>query len=406
VASDAAALAISFTVTYPFGLIGLVLLVQLVPRWTRDPLHRGVETDDELDVRASGTAPLSLERSVELTRAYRVALDGVVDRSLADLDLIRRTGCVISRLHRDGSTSIPHAGTHLLLEDQLLVTGRLDELETFEGLIGPEVDATALLTGLPRARKVRVERREVVGKSLAELGLVRRHRCVITRIERQRILLEPMPGVRLEHGDVVDVTGERDQVRAAAAELGTFEPAADETNIALYAGGVGLGLLLGHLQLHLFSVTLTLGNAGGLILVGLAIGRFQRIGPFHARLPRAARQLVRDLGILLFVAETGVRAGNQIAGATIPHFWSMVLGGIPITLVPVLVSLVIARRVLDVRPVDAWGAICGGMTSSAALHAVRRAADSSEPAISYAAAYAVASVLVTIAGPLVVLLMS
>ena len=62
------------------------------------------------------------------------------------------------------------------------------------------------------------------------------------------------------------------------------------------------------------------------------------------------------------------------------------------------------RYLMRMRPVDAWGGTCGGMTSSAALIALRRAADSNEPALSYAAAFAVASVLLTLAGPLVVYL--
>jgi uncharacterized transporter YbjL len=45
------------------------------------------------------------------------------------------------------------------------------------------------------------------------------------------------------------------------------------------------------------------------------------------------------------------------------------------------------------------------MTSSSALNAVKRAADSNEPAVSFAAAFAVASVLVTIAGQVAVRVM-
>ena len=88
-----------------------------------------------------------------------------------------------------------------------------------------------------------------------------------------------------------------------------------------------------------------------------------------------------------------VRAMWQAAGAVV-------------NVVAVVGALALARGPLALRPVDAWGSICGGLTSSAALHAVRRASESSEPAISYVAAYAVASVLATLAGPLLVLWMS
>ena len=73
--------------------------------------------------------------------------------------------------------------------------------------------------------------------------------------------------------------------------------------------------------------------------------------------------------------------------------------------VAVIGALLAARRLLRLRPLDAWGSVCGGLTSSAALHAVRRASDSNEAALSYAAAYAVGSVLATLAGPVIVLAM-
>jgi putative transport protein len=120
--------------------------------------------------------------------------------------------------------------------------------------------------------------------------------------------------------------------------------------------------------------------------------------------PAPARQLVRDLGILLFVAETGVHAGESPLEGLREALLPTLAAGAVVTLVPVVVALIVGRRLLRLRPVDAWGSACGGMTSSAALYSLRVAADSNEPAISYAAAYAVASVLATLAGQFVILL--
>ena len=129
-----------------------------------------------------------------------------------------------------------------------------------------------------------------------------------------------------------------------------------------------------------------------------------RIGRFSAHVPRAARQLVRDLGILLFVAEAGVQAGGGSLAGLEGVIGKMLVCGALVTLVPVAGAVAVGRYLLAMRPVDAWGSVCGGMTSSSALVAIRHAADSSEPAISYAASYAVGSVLATLAGQAVVLL--
>jgi putative transport protein len=118
--------------------------------------------------------------------------------------------------------------------------------------------------------------------------------------------------------------------------------------------------------------------------------------------PPAARQLVRDLGILLLVAETGVRAGQRPIAQMSHMLAPTLLVALAATLIPIVLAALLARRILRLRPVEAWGSIGGGMTSSAALVTVKRAADSNEPAISYATAYAVASVLAAVAGRIVV----
>jgi len=121
--------------------------------------------------------------------------------------------------------------------------------------------------------------------------------------------------------------------------------------------------------------------------------------------PLAARQLVRDLGILLFVAETGLEAGAQLAAGGEYAVWKTALSSLAVMAVPLFTVLLLARFVFRMTTLDALGSVCGGMTSSAALVVLKRVAARNEPAVTFAAAYAVASVLVTMAGHVVVWLM-
>jgi putative transport protein len=256
---------------------------------------------------------------------------------------------------------------------------------------------------MPPSRRVRVTSRDVDGRTLRDLDLARRHGCLVTGVQRGGVVVEPMPELELHRFDVLLVIGPHEAVRACAQELGRFERPTQETDIAIYAGGIFLGLLLAKLPLPLPGVEIRLGLAGGLLLAGVVLGRLRRIGPFSAHVPRAARQLVRDLGILLFVAETGVTAGGSPLGGMreilAPTLFSAVLA----TVLPVVAAALVGRW-MRLRAVEVWGSIGGGMTSSAALIALRRAADSNEPALAYAASYAFASVLVTLAGQAVVAL--
>jgi len=389
-----APLAVSFALTFPFGLVGVALMVQFLPRLMKDDLTRGV-TGEEVQREVRGP---------ELRRAFLVTNETVVGRSLRELDLTHATGCYVSLLHRQNAVVVPDADTVLGQGDHVMAKGRLDELQRFAAAVGPEVYDEDLRKRLPSPRAVRVNAREVTGKTLAELQIVRRFHCLVTAVERGGVHLEPSAELRIEREDMVLVVGRHADVRDAARFLGRFERSSNETDIAVYAGGILLGLLLGNVAWHGFGVHFRIGAPTGLLFMGVLLGRFRRIGRFSAHVPAAARQLVRDLGILLFISETGVRAGGSSMDAMHGMIWVTVVAGAVITVVPVLISVLVGRHLLKMRPIDAWGSVCGGMTSSSALVAIRAAADSNEPAISYAAAYAVASVLATLAGQIVVLL--
>jgi len=399
ICSDPTALAVSFAFTYPIGLAGVVLLVQFLPRLMGDDLTKDIEDTDDAERRKLQ------EQGSELTRAFEVKQKGVLGKPLRELDLTHATGCYITRLHRDEDIHVVDANTVLKRGDHLLVKGTFDELKTFAALIGPEVYDEDLRKRIRRPFKIRVTQRAVAGRTLAELELQQRYHILVVSVDRGGVIIEPMAELQLQRGDVVRVAGRRENARRAATLLGRFVHASDQTDIAVYAAGIFIGLLIGRAHIEAFGTPITLGTAGGLLLMGILLGRFRNLGPLHANVPRPARQLVRDLGILLFVAEAGVKAGGSSSGVMQGQLLTTVGGCLLVTAFSVVTAVFVARRWLKMRPVDAWGSVGGGMTSSAALVAVKRAADSNEPALSYAAAYALASVLATVAGQVVILMM-
>lgn len=404
ICNDATALSVAFALTFPFGLVGTVLLIQTLPRLVREDLLGDAE--ELADVRKRSTSRRPASNEPEQIRAFHVVRENVVGKSLAELDLTHRTGCFITRIHRGDSIMIPDCHTVLEPGDNLLANGRVDELQKFGEWVGPEIYDDELKERLPSPVRIQVLSADVAGKSLQELDLIARYRCVIAAIERNHKRIEPSAEVVLDRNDVVEVVGQRRAIRSLAAELGRFEPSTHETDIAVYAGGILFGLLLGSIHVELLGVSLGLGAAGGLLVMGLLLGNAPRLGGLRTHVPPAARHLVRELGILLFVSETGVAAGESVVRALSDGLWETVVAGALVTVLSITGALIGARCVLRMRPVDAWGSVAGGMTSSSALLAIKRAADSSEPAIAYAAAYTCASVIVTMAGHVVIFLMT
>ncbi len=400
IAEDRAALAVSFALTYPLGLILVVLLVQALPGLMGDDLAADANPDDSDD---GGLEP----KTSELRRVFEVVEGSdVVGRSLREAELTSRTGSVITQLHRSAEFSVPGPDTRLEVGDHVMVKGRLEGLRSFEGIVGPEVYDDELRRAIPSPRAVQVTSRSVNGRTLRELDLVGRFGCLITDVIRGGVALEAKADLPLYRDDIVLVSGRSEDVVRLAAELGRFERSSSETDIAVYAGGILFGVLLGQVHFSAFGFDMRVGYAVGLLVVGVLLGRFRRIGPWSAHVPEAARRLVRDLGILLFVGETGVVAGGSSLAGLEGAIWATVGAGALVTTLPVVGAALLGRRLLRLRPVEVWGSVGGGMNSSAALAAVRSAAnDSNEPAISYAASFAISSVIVTLAGRLIVLAM-
>lgn len=115
-------------------------------------------------------------------------------------------------------------------------------------------------------------------------------------------------------------------------------------------------------------------------------------------MPAAARWLLMEFGLLLFMASVGLGAGAGIADALKSVGIELFMAGIVVTLTPVLIAYGVGRLVLKMNPALLLGAVTGAMTSTPALGAINDAAKSTVPSLGYAGTYTFANVFLTFAG--------
>ena len=109
--------------------------------------------------------------------------------------------------------------------------------------------------------------------------------------------------------------------------------------------GVALGLLLGLIAVPLpGGIKLALGSAAGPLVIGMILGRLERTGPLVWGLPSSANLTIRQLGLLLFLAATGLASGQAFAAQAFTGLGARiaVAGAITVALSAVLV-LALAR---------------------------------------------------------------
>jgi len=237
------------------------------------------------------------------------------------------------------------------------------------------------------------------GKRLMDLGLTARG-LVVTRIRRQGREIVPRGDVRLLYGDIVRVVGEPEAVRQFAREAhggganGGHSPAHAETSMLPFLLGLLLGVALGTLPIPLpGGGSVQISAAGGVFLVSLVIGYGGRVGPLALRVPPAAQVLSRELGLMLFLAGAGSRAGEKFAEVLAQYGVLPLLAGAAVTTAAAAVGVVLMHFVFRMNVLAIMGGLCACFTNPAALAAASKRTDTDLPALAYASIYPVALIV-------------
>lgn len=382
--------AVGFGVAYPLGVVGVVLFVQILGRQI-----------GEGDGEASGGDSWSRPGHPEIRRwLVEVQNPSVVGKRPSGVSAIAVAGCQVSRVvHGNRLEPIGPDFTFELGQQVLVVAAEHDAVVATE-VLGRmiERDDTTLDEGSQR-RHVVVTSPDVVGKSLRELRLLSRFGITIARVRRYDVQFVPSSETILEFGDTLTVVGQPEPLREFGRVAGHRPKVLDETDIVSLAAGMLIGLGLGSIRVEAFGQSVSLGLAGGPLVAGLVLAHFRRIGPIVGHVPIAARTLLLDGGLALFLADAGVGAGSTFTEVLGDYGPKLLVAAAVIGVAPMIVAATFGRYVLRMSPLRLIGAACGALTSTPGLAAVTGKTDSSVPVISYVAAYPVALTLVTLIAP-------
>ena len=396
-------------ITYGFGDLGLILfLTWLGPKVMRADLRKEARLMEE---KLSGGKPhgQGFFNPHYSLRAHRVEAAAAAGLTVERLEERYREGHLsVQRVWRGGELIDPAPGLRLQPGDVLVIVGRRGVMLTMEREIGPELHDAELLAVPTKVASVVVTNREVIGKTLAELAADRAlARGVYPQsIQRGEEEIPREDWTVIERGDLLRITGSPADVDRAAAVVGFVERDLAKTDLAFLAAGVCLGVLLGLLKLNAGGAALGLGTAGSILVVGLLAGWARSRYPVFGAIPVPAQRLLMDIGLIVFIAVVGLQAGphaveayEKSGGA---YFARIFLSGVVVTVMPLLVGALFARKVLRMNPLMALGGMAGAQTCTPGLNALRDASGSNVGALAYTVPYALANIVLTIWGPVVV----
>lgn len=377
---------IGYGIAYPFGVVGVVLFVQLLPRLLRIDLSREGEHEE-----GAHTEEKIVSQLVAVTNPE------IIGERIADLDELALLGVQVTRV-RKGDRGVPLAYEDVFQEGQeLFLVGRERQIRSAVKLIGHVSDSPFHKDWERERRQLIVLDRRFSGRRLRELHLLQEYGVTISRITRLGFTFVPDADTTLDANDVVTVIGDSTAIERFATAVGHRSQAFDETDLVSLGVGLSLGVIIGQLSFGLPGLgALSLGLAGGPLLVGLLLGHFGRVGRIVGHIPRPTRIMLQEFGLVLFLTEAGLRGGVSFVETFLDYGVTLFAMGAAITIVPLILGYIVARRLFRCNALQALGGICGGMTSTPALGAITAKTDSQQPVVSYATAYPVALILMTV----------
>ncbi|MBQ3178362.1 MAG: permease [Clostridia bacterium] len=166
----------------------------------------------------------------------------------------------------------------------------------------------------------------------------------------------------------------------------------DDMGLAAFALAAFIGILVGSIKIPLTSqgldgTTFSLTTTGGTLITSLVFGHFGRIGSISIMPPKNVLKVLRELGLMLFLLGAGVAGGAQFIQYFKPIYF---LYGMVMTIMPMIVGYIFARKVLKMSLLNSLASITGGMTSTPALGTLIHVAKTDEVASAYAATYPIA----------------
>ena len=293
---------------------------------------------------------------------------------------------------------------HLRLNDEIYAYGDASFFRRGIDQLGQEIPIIKEVELSATSTHVVVARRDAVGRSLAELDLARKKGLAVTEVRRDGLALPLGPGLKLERGDVLKVVGPASGIAALTTILGPVEASAIETDMMTFALGIAIGTAIGLLSVSVGGVPIGLGTAGGLLAAGIVTGWLNAARPSIGKFPEAARWILMEFGLLIFICAVGLEAGTQVVEVFREAGLALIAAAIAGVALPVILGYAFGRKVLRMPPALLMGALTGAMTSAAALSLVTSEAKSAVPALGYTGTYAFANVILTVAGTVVMLL--
>lgn len=391
--------AMATAVTYPFGVVGVILSLALLFR-----IAPTTSKTEKSEFRAAYIAE------------FEILTEGLCGHTVKDIVQKTKKHFIISRIWRKDELLLPSSTTQLYKHDHILVLCHQEDAEELEAFFGkrddqqdwnrPDINWDAIDARL-NSKRIIITNPKLNGVKLGTLKLRNKYSLNITRIDRAGVELLASPDLYLQTGDRLVVVGEAGAVSQVEKLMGNSIQTLDKPRLVSFFLGLALGCLLGSIPLFIpgMSIPLKLGLAGGPIVMGILMGAFGARLKVSTFMTNSATQLIKQIGLVLYLAGLGLSTGGHFADTLLNGDGLLWLGlGALITVGPILISGGINIFILKKGYAETAGMLCGSVANPFALDYAVDITESRNCSVAYATVYPVIMFLRIISAQILLIL--
>ena len=391
--------AMATAVTYPFGVVGVILSLALLFR-----IAPTTSKTEKSEFRAAYIAE------------FEILTEGLCGHTVKDIVQKTKKHFIISRIWRKDELLLPSSTTQLYKHDHILVLCHQEDAEELEAFFGkrddqqdwnrPDINWNAIDARL-NSKRIIITNPKLNGVKLGTLKLRNKYSLNITRIDRAGVELLASPDLYLQTGDRLVVVGEAGAVSQVEKLMGNSIQTLDKPRLVSFFLGLALGCLLGSIPLFIpgMSIPLKLGLAGGPIVMGILMGAFGARLKVSTFMTNSATQLIKQIGLVLYLAGLGLSTGGHFADTLLNGDGLLWLGlGALITVGPILISGGINIFILKKGYAETAGMLCGSVANPFALDYAVDITESRNCSVAYATVYPVIMFLRIISAQILLIL--
>ena len=396
----ASGLASSYAVTYPFGVIGVILVLLLFrPLFKVDPAKELAELESKED---NSRQARRMHLAVENPAIFGKKLSDVIHDFGGDF--------IVSRVMKGDDIVFATGDTVLDEGDKVLVVTSQEEVDKLRIIFGEEVPMH-LEDWNQRdhhfvTRRLTVTKSSLTGKKLKDLHIREAFGVNVTRVIRSGVELVARPDLYIQMGDAIICLGPEANIQRLGERVGNSSGDLNKPNLVPIFLGIVVGIIFGSLPIRFPGIpqAIKLGMAGGPLIIAILLGHFGPKYKITTYTTMSANLMVREIGISLFLAAVGIGAGENFVSSIVDGGYWWILYSALITLIPVALTFVIARVFAKLNFYQICGLISGSCCNPPALAFAQGMYGSDYASVNYATVYPLSMFLRVLVAQLLILI--